>query len=150
MIKLKNLTIKDLTSYLKELILLEIILTVLYMISYFVYDGYFLVPKPIKDFIISYENGINLEASGKDVFLFVFFLLFVFLILYSLIKIWQLKKIGRSIYFFIFSFNTFIAPFVIKYLLLGPLDMILESLFVVISILILLICYVSKLSSNFK
>jgi len=59
MIKFKKFNEKSLHTILKRLILIDIGLFVLSILFIAFTNGYLLVPKPIRDFVIAYENGIQ-------------------------------------------------------------------------------------------
>lgn len=150
MIKIKNLTTRDLTTYLRELILLEIIISIFFVISAFVSDGYFMVPAPIREFVVSYENGLDLEFNKLDLLWVGLLFIMIIVYVYSLTKLWKLKDIGRKLYLFLFIFEVLVTPFILKYNLVGPINMIIDSLYYGAAILIIVISYASNLSSSFK
>ena len=59
MLSNKKFKIKNFHLVLKRLILIDIGLFILSILFIAFTNGYLLVPKPIRDFVIAYENGIQ-------------------------------------------------------------------------------------------
>ena len=109
-----------------------------------------MVPAPIREFMISYENGLELEFNKLDLLWVGLLFTMIIAYVYSLIKLWKIKNIGRKLYLFLFIFEVLVTPFILKYNLVGPINMIIDSLYYGAAILIIVISYASKLSISFK
>ena len=109
-----------------------------------------MVPAPIREFVVSYENGLDLEFNKLDLLWVGLLFIMIIVYVYSLTKLWKLKDIVRKLYLFLFIFEVLVTPFILKYNLVGPNNMIIDSLYYGAAILIIVISYASKLSSSFK
>lgn len=151
MLKYIKFTEKKLLTLLKRLIIIEVIYFLYYLTVTLFTDGYFFVPEPIKNFVISYTNGIDDTSTSSRVIL-VFFIAFIEIIIYfySLIKLWQIKKIGRNLYLIINIVMLLSLPLFQNFELNGPIDMILFFIADVIFAIIIIISFYSPLAKNFK
>ena len=150
MIKFKNFSEKNLHTILKRLILIDIGLFVLSILFIAFTNGYLLVPKPIRDFVIAYENGIQDQYTETVFLFFIFYSVVLIAYLFSLYKLWQLKKIGRNLFLITNVIMVFIFSFINQYGLYGPIDEIMNFISVFIFSAILIIVFYSSLAKKFK
>ena len=113
-------------------------------------NGYLLVPKPIRDFVIAYENGIQDQYTETVFLFFMFYSVVLIAYLFSLYRLWQLKKIGRNLFLITNVIMVFIFPFINQYGLYGPIDEIMNFISVFIFSAILIIVFYSSLAKKFK
>ena len=150
MIKFKKFNEKSLHAILKRLILIDIGIFVLSILFIAFTNGYLLVPKPIRDFVIAYENGIQDQYTETVFLFFIFYSVVLIAYLFSLYKLWQLKKIGRNLFLIANLIMVFIFPFINQYGLYGPIDEIMNFISVFIFSAIMIIVFYSSLAKKFK
>ena len=147
---LQTINKKNLHSILKKLILIELFFLILTIVLEMFSDGYFLIPKPIKDFVIAYENGISDQYYESYFNIFILTLILLIFYLTSLFYLWRLRKIGRKLYLIVNVVTIIIFPFALEYSLYGPIDEIINYLSTIVFSFILVIVFYSPLAKMFK